>query len=140
GWRRSWAPRARARHDFAGGLALGERAQRLAPDSRTADPVIVDGLVELGRYEDAERALQSMVDHKPNLAAYARVSYFRELHGDLDGAVSAMQLAIAAGGAVPENVAYVQSLLGHLEMARGHLAAARHAFQEALHGVPSYVP
>jgi tetratricopeptide (TPR) repeat protein len=129
-----------ARHDFAGGLALAQRAQRLAPDSRTADPIIVDGLVELGRYGDAERALQSMVDHKPNLAAYARVSYFRELHGDLGGAVSAMRLAIAAGGAVPENVAYVQALLGHLELAEGHLTAARHAFEEALHGVPGYVP
>jgi tetratricopeptide (TPR) repeat protein len=129
-----------ARHDFAGGLALGLRAQKLAPDSRAADPVIVDALVELGRYGAAERALQSMVDHKPNLASYARVSYFRELHGDLDGAVDAMQRAIAAGGAVPENVAYVQSLLGHLELARGHRAAARHAFEEALHGVPSYVP
>ena len=30
-----------------------------------------------------------MVDRKPNLAAYARVSYFRELHGDLDGALAA---------------------------------------------------
>jgi tetratricopeptide (TPR) repeat protein len=129
-----------ARHDFAGGLALARRARRLAPDSRAADPVLVDALVELGRYGAAEHALQSMVDHKPNLSAYARVSYFRELHGELDGAVSAMRLAIAAGGAVPENVAYVQSLLGHLELARGHEAAARQAFEAALRGVPGYVP
>src|SRR3954468_2397359 len=129
-----------ARHDFAGGLELGRRAQALAPDSRAADPVVVDALVELGRYGAAERALQAMVDAKPNLASYARVSYFRELHGDLDGAVSAMQRAIAAGGPVRENVAYVQSLLGHLELARGNDGAARHAFRAAALAVPGHVP
>jgi tetratricopeptide (TPR) repeat protein len=129
-----------ARHDFAGALELGRRARALNPDSRAADPVEVDALVELGRYRAAERALQAMVDAKPNLASYARVSYFRELHGDLGGAVTAMQRAISAGGAVRENVAYVQSLLGHLELARGDLGAARRAFDLALRGVPSYVP
>src|SRR3954447_732547 len=129
-----------ARHDFAGGLELGRRAQALNPDSRAADPVVVDALVELGRYGAAERALQAMVDAKPNLASYARVSYFRELHGDLDGAVAAMQRAIAGGGPVRENIAYVQSLLGHLELARGNEGAAHHAFRAAALAVPGYVP
>ena len=80
--------------------------------------MIVDALVELGRYAEAERALQEMVDRKPNLAAYARVSYFRELHGDLDGALAAMRAAASAGGAAPENVAYVRALLGGLELRR----------------------
>ena len=53
-----------------------------------------------------------MVDRKPNLAAYARVSYLRELHGDLEGAATAMRLAVAAGGPAPENNAYVRALLG----------------------------
>ena len=42
-----------------------------------------------------------MLDLKPNLSAYARVSYFRELDGDLDGAVEAMRLAVSAGGGAP---------------------------------------
>ena len=33
-----------------------------------------------------------MVDLKPNLDSYARVSYFRELHGDVPGAIEAMRL------------------------------------------------
>ena len=102
--------------------------------------MVVDALVELGRYGAAERAVQRMVDAKPNLASYARVSYFRELHGDLDGAVRAMRLAIAAGGPVRENVAYVQSLLGGLELARGRADAARRAYDEAVLAVPGYVP
>ena len=64
-----------------------------------------------------------MIDRKPNLAAYARVSYLRELHGDLEGAAAAMRLAVAAGGPAPENNAYVLALLGELERRRGRAAA-----------------
>jgi tetratricopeptide (TPR) repeat protein len=131
---------AAGRHDFRDAERLARRARSLAPDSLGAFPVLVDALVELGRYGDAERTLQRMVDLKPNLPAYARVSYLRELYGDLDGAAEALELAIAAGGPVPENVAYVQSLLGGLELNRGRRAAARRAFSAALMAVPGYAP
>src|SRR3989440_158933 len=78
-----------ARHDFAGGLAHGLAARRANPASDAAYPVIVDGLVELGRYDQAGRELQRFVDAKPVLASYSRVSYFRELPGDLAGAAPA---------------------------------------------------
>jgi cytochrome c-type biogenesis protein CcmH/NrfG len=129
-----------ARHDFRAGLAYGRRAQALAPDLVRPLGVVVDAQVELGRYHDAARTLQRMIDEKPNLASYARVSYFRELHGDLDGAAQAMRLAVNAGGAAPENVAYVQTLLGQLELTRGHLAAASRAYRLALYRFPSYAP
>ena len=79
----------------------------------------VDALVELGRYDAARAELQAMVDRRPNLSGYARVSYLRELHGDLDGAVEAMRLAVDAGGPAAENGAYVSTLLGELERRRG---------------------
>jgi tetratricopeptide (TPR) repeat protein len=129
---------AAGRHNFSGALTLAERARALAPDGLSAYPVLVDSLVELGRYGEAESTLQQMVDSKPNLSSYARVSYLRELHGDLDGAVDAMRLAIAAGGPVPENVAYVQTLLGGLEVERGRLASAHHAYSAALAAMPNY--
>jgi tetratricopeptide (TPR) repeat protein len=131
---------AAGRHDFRKAEQLAGRARALAPDSLGPFPVLVDALVELGRYREAERTLQRMVDLKPNLPAYARVSYFRELTGDLSGAAEALRLAIAAGGPVPENVAYVQSLLGSLELNRGRLAAARRAYTAALAAVPGYAP
>ena len=99
---------------------------------------VVDALVELGRYPQAERALQEMVDRKPNLAAYARVSYFRELHGDLAGAVAAMRAAVSAGGAAPEQDAYVRSLLGGLELQQGRIDAAVREYRGALEAVPRY--
>lgn len=131
---------AAGRHDFRTAEGLARRARLLAPDSIGALPVLVDALVELGRYDEAERVLQRMVDLRPNLTAYARVSYLRELYGDVAGAAEALDLAIAAGGPVPENVAYVQSLLGALELNRGRLAVARRAFTAALAAVPDYAP
>ena len=112
-----------ARHQFRLGLQYGLQAHRTAPEVLQPYFVIVDAQVELGRYRDAGSTLQRLIDLRPTLASYARVSYFRELHGDLAGAISAMQLAVSAGGATPENLAYVQTLLGNLEFDRGQLSA-----------------
>ena len=131
---------AAGRHDFTAALGLAERAHALQPETIAPYPVLVDALVELGRYDRAERTLQRLVDLQPSLPAYARVSYFRELHGDLDGAAAAMVRAVSAGGAVRENVAYVQTLLGDLERARGRLAGARRAYAAALASAPGYAP
>jgi tetratricopeptide (TPR) repeat protein len=127
-----------ARHHFRTGLAYGRRAHALAPAVVKPLGVIVDAQVELGRYDDAARTLQAMLDEKPSLASYARLSYFRELHGDLPGALRAMRLAVSAGGSAPENSAYVQSLLGALELNSGNLDAAEDAYRLALSRVPGY--
>jgi tetratricopeptide (TPR) repeat protein len=129
-----------AKHDFAGGLRYGERALSLAPESVLPYAAIADGQLELGRYGDARRSLDRMVSLKPNLASYARISYFRELHGDLSGALAAMRLAVSAGGGSPENVAYVETLLGNLEFQAGHPARAGAAYRTALARVPEYLP
>jgi pentatricopeptide repeat protein len=129
-----------ARHDFRAGLRYGREALAAAPGVTRIYGVIVDALVELGRYDEAGRVLQRMVDLKPNLASYARVSYFRELHGDLSGAVQAMRLAASAGGDAPENFAYVQTLLGNLELERGRPSAAATAYRGALARFPGYGP
>jgi tetratricopeptide (TPR) repeat protein len=131
---------AAGRHDFRAALRLGRRARALQPEAVAPYPVLVDALVELGRYSAAERTLQRMLDLKPSLPAYARVSYFRELHGDLAGAADAMARAASAGGAVSENVASVQTLLGDLELARGRLGRARRAYAMAVTAFPGYVP
>lgn len=129
-----------ARHDFHGALELGRRGRALAPQLASPHAVLVDALIELGRYDDAGRELQRWVDLKPTLASYARVSYWRELHGDLDGAVDAMRAALSAGGDVAENGAYVQTLLGNLELQRGRVRSAALAYRAALARFAGYVP
>lgn len=129
-----------ARHDFAAALALARRARRLQPTEVAAYPALIDALVELGRYDQAGQALQQFVDRKPGLPAYSRISYFRELHGDLDGAVEAMELAVDSAGGSPEAIASVQALLGQLEFMRGRPRAARQAFDTALRTFPTHAP
>jgi tetratricopeptide (TPR) repeat protein len=128
-----------ARHDFKGGLRYGMKAHAEAPRVVRPYGVLVDAQIELGRYADAARTLQRMADLKPNLASYSRVSYFRELHGDLAGALEAMRLAVSAGGEARENLAYVQTLLGNLQFQRGRLDAASSAYRLALARYPNYV-
>ena len=128
------------RHDFRGALRDGKRAQALAPDLVKPLGVLVDANVELGRYHEAERVLQRMVDLKPNLDSYARVAYVRELRGDLAGASAALRLAASAGGEDAENVAFVQSLLGNLMLAQRRSGRALGAFRIALAKLPGYSP
>jgi tetratricopeptide (TPR) repeat protein len=119
------------RHDFAGQLRLGDEARRVAPELARPLTVIADAQIELGRYPGAARTIQRLVNLKPSLPAYARVSYYRELHGDTGGAVSAMRFAVSAGGS-PEGTAYVETLLGDLELMRGRIGAAHDAYRSAL--------
>lgn len=125
------------RHEFGEQLSLGLRAAALAPELARPLTVIADAQIELGRYGPAARTIQRLVDEKPGLAAYSRASYYRELSGDPAGAVEAMRLAASAGG-TPENVAYVQVLLGDLELQRGRAEAARVEYAAALRSLPGY--
>ena len=124
----------------ASSCASAARPAGSPPASPRRCPVIADAQIELGRYEAAERTLQRMLDAKPNLTSYARVSYFRELNGDLEGALQSMRLAVSAGAAASENVAYLQTLIGDLELQRNRPAAARTAYRSALARLPGYAP
>ena len=127
-----------ARHDFRRGLELAESARRLAPGLASPYAPLADAQIELGRYGAAAQTLNRLVRLKPNLTAYARISYFRELHGDLRGALQAMRLAVSAGAGGLESEAYVQSLLGKLQADRGRYGAAGQAYRQALAIDPGY--
>lgn len=125
------------RHDFSEQLRLGLDARRAAPDLARPYTVVFDAQIELGRHERAGASAQRLVDLKPGLAAYSRASYYRELSGDVAGAVEAMRLASSAGGTA-EGSAYVRALLGDLELARGRVYAARDAYRDSLRSLPDY--
>jgi len=127
-----------ARHEFVGALQWGDRARQLDPAGARPLGIIGDAQIELGRYAEAVQTFQAMVDRRPDLSSYARVSYARELFGDVDGAISAMQQAVEAGGAVPENSAYTRVLLANLYFNSGRLVPAEAAYRRALFDQPRY--
>ena len=126
------------RHDFADALAMATAALELAPTLASAHAVRVDALVELGRYDEATEAAGELLGLGVDLASLARVSYLRELHGNIDGAVAAMRQAAASPALAPENTAYVQTLLGNLLVYAGRPDEAADAYQAALATVPDH--
>ena len=111
---------AAARHDFAGALRWGEQAQAINPYNGNVYGVIGDAQVELGRYQDAFATFQTMVDTRPGVASYARVSYARELMGDVPGAIKAMVAARDIAG-TPADSAWASYQLGELYFNQGDL-------------------
>lgn len=128
-----------ALHRFDEALELGRRAHELLPSNPDALGVVVDAQVELGRYEEAAKTTQAMLDVDPGLPALARTSYLRQLHGDLDGALAAMQQAETAGAGLPFETATVTALVGDLAVLRGDLDAAAGAYRRALQTSPDAV-
>lgn len=121
-----------ALHDFDEARGRGEQARAQRPHSAEVLGVLVDAEVELGDYDAAAGHLQDMLDLRPGLPALARVSYLRELHGDLSGAVEAMARAESAGTPGTFDTATVSALLGDLHFTKGQLRPAEAAYRRAL--------
>ncbi len=128
-----------ARHQFSDALEWGQRA--VASDSYKAAGfgVLADAYTELGRYPEAVDAVQQMVDLRPDQTSFARVSYQRELHGDLEGAIAAMRSAVNAAPSGSENTEWTRVQLGNLYFATGNLDAAEQTYRQSLAQYPDYV-
>lgn len=127
-----------SRHDFRGAMKWAERGLEQYPESAPLLGIVVDASIELGRYEDARRALDTMLAVKPDLAAYSRASYLRELHGDLEGAVEAMSAAAEAGRPESDEAAWCRTHVGDLHFKLGRLDRAERAYRETDATYPGY--
>lgn len=130
---------ANARHDFILGEKLSTDSIKLAPNSSKVYGPLVDALVEQGKYKEAESTLQKMVNLRPDFASLTRVAYFREIHGDIAGAIDSLNQAQSAGATFAENRAWLLSELGKLYF-RSDLTKAEERFKLALEVEPNYAP
>jgi tetratricopeptide (TPR) repeat protein len=125
-------------HQFQEAKRLAQIAVAQNPYSAFAYGALVDAHAELGEYEDAVKASDKMLGLKPDLRAYARASYLRELHGDDAGAIAAMRLAADAGVTGHENRAWALYQLGRLYLRAGKLDTAAFIFKGTLEERPNY--
>jgi tetratricopeptide (TPR) repeat protein len=126
-------------HQFSEAHRLASAALAIRPLYPDALVVLVDAEVELGRYADATRHLQELLDHKPSMAALARASYLRELHGDLAGALLALRQAEAAGVQAPtSDLVLTMRIRGDVLYNHGRLDEAQAVYQEILRREPGY--
>jgi tetratricopeptide (TPR) repeat protein len=129
---------AASRHDFETALRWARRATAVNPDGAEGHGLVGDAFLELGRYRAAGRAFQRMIDLRPGVSSYARVSYFRELHGDVSGAIEAMRLARQSASS-PEDAAWTGYRLGELYLSAGRIGPARSELRRAAGAAPDHV-
>lgn len=129
-----------ARHDFAAALRHGTRALVLDPESARYHAIVGDAQIELGMYDEAVDSYQEMVDSRPDFDSLSRVAYARELYGDPEGAIEAMEFALQAGSGTPENVAWARVQLGNLWFDSGSLKEAEKAYGLSTETVNAYAP
>lgn len=126
-------------HRFPEALEAGKQLQQKYPQDAFVYGVLTDSNVELGNYDKAAEYIQQMVDLKPSMESYARVSYVRSLYGDTEGAIQAM--TTAANIADPndkEGRAWCIVHLGNEYFKAGRYKEAESAYDVALKTFPDY--
>ena len=125
-------------HHFSQGLAVAQEAVKINPYSAFVYGLLCDANVELGDYDEAVKMADKMNQVRPDLRAYARVSYLREIYGDIPGAEQAMNMATEAGYPGLEQTEWARVQLGHLFENNGDLTHAEQAYQQSLEVRPYY--
>jgi tetratricopeptide (TPR) repeat protein len=127
-----------SQHHFAEGLAVVEQVRQLYPYSAHVYGILTDANVELGRYDSALVNIDRMVSIRPDLSSYSRISYQREIHGDNEGAIDAMKLAVEAGSPGDEATEWSRIQLAKLYEHTGQVEYAKMNYTIALYDRPGY--
>ncbi len=127
-----------SQHHFAEGLEIGKQAAPLNPYNAFIYGILCDGNVELGNYQEAVNMADKMVATRPDIRSYSRVSYLREIYGDMPGAIQAMKLAVSAGYPGLEQTEWARMILAHLYEYSGKLDSAQMQYAIALEERPDY--
>lgn len=127
-------------HEWPRAIEAAEQLNKQMPDDVLVYGFLVDGYVELGRYADAEKAAQWMLDMRPgNVPGLTRASHLRELFGDHEGAVELMDTAYRRiADAEVEDRAWILTQIAHLSLLTCRTDAADRLLSEALTLFPEY--
>jgi len=119
-------------HEFEDALKTAEEALTYNQINAQVHGVLVDCYVELGEYEKAVETADRMIAIKPDIRSYSRISYLREIHGDIEGAEEALTLAVKSGYPGYEETAWAMLTLGELYAQYGEKDKARRVYEEIL--------
>lgn len=125
-------------HQFQEALLTVKQALEINPHNAQVYGILVDAYVELGDYEKAIQMADKMVMIRPDLRSYARISYLREIHGDMEGAIEAMEMAVLAGIPGSEETAWTQLTLGNLYQEHKEIDKAEQQYLQILAERPDY--
>jgi tetratricopeptide (TPR) repeat protein len=126
-------------HRFNEALEVAQQALQKAPRDPVIYGALADALVELGRYEEAGLAIETMISLRPDASSYARLSYWYFLHGDNEGAIEVMRAAVKSSSPQDaEGLAWCRVHLGEELMKSRKLNEAERLFDLALRDLPDY--
>lgn len=127
-----------SQHHFSEGLELAKKALPLNPDNAFIYGILCDANLELGNYNEAVAMADKMVSVRPDIRSYARVSYLREIYGDMPGAIQAIKMAVEAGYPGLEQTEWTRCVLAHLYENSGKPDSAMIQYRIALSERPDY--
>src|SRR5581483_3342615 len=111
-------------HEFAAVVEQSHQLAAMSPRDPRNFGTLGDALMEMGEYDKAAEAYQQMVDLRPGLSSFNRVAFYRFVTGDAEGAIAAMNDALAAGSEISENLAWCLVDLGSMYFKTGKVDEA----------------
>jgi len=127
-----------SQHHFSDALHTGNKVVKLNPYGAYAFGILTDANVELGKYDDAIKSADKMVSLRPDIRSYSRISYLREIFGDVNGAIDAMRMAVASSIPGTEQAEWARVYIGHLYEVSGRQDSAQAEYRTALYHRPNY--
>lgn len=128
------------RHEFASALDAATALNKQVPDDVQTYAYLTDANIELGRYADAERTAQWMLDLRPgNISGLTRAAYLRELFGDISGSLDLMDQAYQRTPPTEyEDRAWLLTHMAHLQLLNNQPQHADALLVEAMQQFPDY--
>jgi tetratricopeptide (TPR) repeat protein len=127
-----------SQHQFEEANKIAEQIRQLYPQNAYVYGLIVDASVELGNYEMALEAADKMISIRPDIRSYSRIAYLREIHGDIQGAIEAMTLAVDAGSPGDENTEWCRVQMAKLYKQIGKVKEAEMNYTIAMENRENY--
>lgn len=129
-------------HNFKKALKFAQRAVKVNPNRSYAYGVLGDAYLELGQLQNAEKSYKYMIELKPGLDSYSRLSNLRFKRHEITGAINAMEKAYEYGlknVRTPKvNLAWTQAMLGSIYLHEGDKDQAETYFDRALEIMPDF--
>lgn len=120
-----------SQHKFNEALITGKKALALNNTNSGIYGVLVDANVEIGNYEEAVKNCDKMISIRPDLRSYSRISYLREIYGDMKGSIKSMEQAIEAGAPYSEYKCWTIVTMGKMLENHNQLDSARAYYEFA---------
>lgn len=116
-------------HQFEDALTAANAAYAISNHNAQLLGALVDANVELGNYAKAVEYCDMMMQLRPDIRSYSRVSYLRQIYGDNAGAIDAMKMAVESGLPGAESTEWARVILGDLLLMNGDLKMPKYVTQ-----------